>query len=160
MADAVEFDQRQLESILKKIAAPMPAVNRRKAMRKSLFRLRRVVAKYPPATEANREPPEGSKRRSWYERGFGTRTVTGKAYPTSETLGRRWTSAKADVRQDGGRGTIGNNASYAKYVQDKDTQAGFHKDRGWVTIQDAIEDNQRVIIGFWKDEADKALSRP
>ena len=86
--------------------------------------------------------------------------MTGKSYATSETLGKRWTTAKPDVRQDGNMGKISNNASYAQYVQDKDLQAGFHKARNWVTIQDAIEDNQRVIIDFWKQEADRALERP
>jgi hypothetical protein len=87
------------------------------------------IAPYPPATEANSprdEPPY------WYERGFGTRTKSGKGRRTSETLGRKWSIQP--------RGTIGaavtNPASYAPYVHDYVEQAWFHAQRGWKTDEE------------------------
>ncbi|HOW77936.1 MAG TPA: HK97 gp10 family phage protein [Verrucomicrobiota bacterium] len=100
------------------------------------------IAEYAPATEAN-----SPSRPRWYERGYGPRwrrmngSIGGSR--TSETLGRRWTTK---VAADGMQAEVGNNASYARYVQDADMQARFHKARGWRTIQEAAEAKGPGII--------------
>ena len=125
------------------------------AMQRTVNHLRDVVAKYPPSTQAN--SPPGVSGYSWYQRGFGTKTVTGLAYATSETLGRRWTDK---VFPSGNQGEIGNNASYAVYVQDREQQATFHKQRGWVTVQDAVESESETILGFWALEYRMIINEP
>jgi hypothetical protein len=93
------------------------------------------IAKYPPASEANTP-----NQRRWYERGWGAKwtrkdgSINGRK--SSQTLGRRWTTELTD----GGYGAkVGNNATYAKYVQDRDSQTYFHEARGWLTAQDVSE---------------------
>lgn len=105
------------------------------------------VAKYPKATAANKPP--GLNGYSWYERGFGTRTVTGKGYPTSETLGKSWTTKVTPI-SGGVRGTIGTRASYAPFVQDKTRQAQFHTARGWLTVQEVLEKNAERIAKLFQ----------
>lgn len=116
----------------------------KKPMTKAVAQIHRVIAEYPPSTQAN-TPGNGY---SWYERGFGTRTRTGRAWPTSETLGRRWTH---EVDADGKRGVVGNNASYAPYVQSAEKQAAFHAGRGWLTDEKVAESEQDKIRGFFED---------
>lgn len=52
--------------------------------------------------------------------------------PTSERLKQRWTS-KVDA--SGKSVTVGNNASYAKVMYEKDSQAWYHKGN-WPTTED------------------------
>ena len=117
----------------------------RRPMTKAVAHLHDRIAKYPPATTAN-SPANGY---SWYERGFGTRTRTGRAWPTSETLGRRWTH---EVSSDGKRGEVGNNASYGPNVQSAERQAAFHARRGWVTDEQVAEKEADKVVGFFDDE--------
>jgi len=117
-----------------------------KAMFKGIAEhLRGKIAVYPPDTAANRPP--GTNGYSWYERGFGTRTVTGKAYPTSETLGRSWTT---QVRGFGDNmaAFLGTRASYAPPVQNAERQARWHSARGWITVQEALRDSEAWIREF------------
>jgi hypothetical protein len=100
------------------------------------------VAVYPPATDAN-----NSMARRWYERGYGPRwqrrdgSVGGRR--TSERLGTRWTTK---VTNGGLTGEVGNNASYARYVQDRVKQAWFHRRTGWVTAQDVLEERGPRVL--------------
>lgn len=117
----------------------------RRPMTKAVAHLHDRIAKYPPATTAN-SPANGY---SWYERGFGTRSRTGRAWPTSETLGRRWTH---EVDADGRRGVVGNNASYGPFVQSAEKQAAFHAARGWVTDEQVADKEADKVVGFFEDE--------
>jgi len=142
-----------LQSLINKIDSIKPPKSnaiKRRAMDKSVKLVRADVAKYPSSTVAN-TPTNGY---SWYQRGFGTRTTTGLAYQTSETLGRRWTGT---VEDNGNRGVVGNNASYAIYVQDEDHQAEFHGFTGWPVIQDVIRDRSDDILDFFADGYGEAL---
>jgi phage gpG-like protein len=91
------------------------------------------IAECPPTSDANN--PLG---RTWYERGWGSRwrVKDGSIHGahTSETLGRRWTTSSGP---DWAK--VGNNASYARYVQDAKYQTSFHARRGWRTVQGAIK---------------------
>ena len=117
--------------------------------------VRNELATYPPASGAN--SPPGINGYSWYERGFGTRTVTGRAYATSEALGRSWTTT---VEGGGGtiRGIIGTNASYADYVQGP-KQASFHKPRGWLTVEQVLDTVKRDIETFFGRVIERVLAR-
>lgn len=158
MAGPVQLEIQGLEELRaafkewpKQIARAMQA-----AMKGATEMVRGGVAKYPPATIANRPP--GPKGYSWYERGFGTRTVTGKAYQTSETLGKSWTT---EVRgfAAGVRGIVGAKASYAPFVQDEDRQARFHKERGWLTVQDVLKRKTEAIVRLFEIAIAKVLRR-
>lgn len=119
----------------------------KRPMIKATAHLLDVIAKYPPATSAN--TPPGNNGFSWYERGFGTRSVTGMAWPTSETLGRRWTT---EVSGDGRKGIVGNNASYGPYVQSAEQQAAFHARNGWKTDATVAQEEAASVVRFFDDE--------
>ena len=121
------------------------------ALKASALHVKGAIAKYPPASIAN-SPGNPSGR--WYERGFGTRTATGRAYPTSETLGRKWTIGSRD---QGFTQIVGNNVSYGPYVQSAEKQAKIHKRRGWKTDEQVINEETDTVLGFVKDRVDKIL---
>jgi hypothetical protein len=143
MAQSVQI--RGLDKVMAKLDKVGKPGAFKRPMTKAVAHLHNRIAKYPPSSEAN-SPGSGY---SWYERGFGTRTVTGRAYPTSETLGRRWTH---DVSADGKRGVVGNNASYGPFVQSEEQQAAFHKRRGWETDVTVAEKEGKTVVGFFEDE--------
>ncbi len=109
---------RGLDEAIGKLEAVGKPGALRRPMTKATAHLHRVIAEYPASSTAN-SPANGY---SWYERGFGTRSRTGRGWPTSETLGRRWTH---EVSADGRTGRVGNNASYGPYVQSAEKQAAF-----------------------------------
>ena len=123
----------------------------RPALMAGAIHIKGKIAQYPAKTIAN-SPSNPTGR--WYERGFGTRTKTGRAYPTSETLGRKWTVANRDR---GLTKVIGNNVSYGPYVQSAEKQAKFHKQRGWKTDQQVAEEEADTVLDFVKDQVDKIL---
>jgi hypothetical protein len=96
------------------------------------------TAPYPPA-------PAYGVGRSWYERGYGSRwqrrdgSIGGRK--TSEDANSAWkVEPKGDLAV-----LIRNNASYSGYLHDKDAQVGFHKARGWLTVQDMFEKHAKDI---------------
>lgn len=141
---------RGVEEVIRKLEKVGGRGALRRPMTKAVTHLHREIAIYPPSSSAN-SPANGY---SWYERGFGTRSRTGRAWPTSETLGRRWTH---DVSGDGKRGEVGNNASYGPFVQSEEKQAGFHKRRGWLTDEKVAEKEARKVVGFFDDEVRQLL---
>ena len=103
------------------------------------------IAVYPPATEAN--APSSAPGARWYQRGQGGHYIRKRdggesIYRTSETLGRKWTTA---LRDAGLTVIVGNKVTYAPHVQDREKQAAYHKRRGWLTIQDVAEQNAEQI---------------
>lgn len=56
--------------------------------------------------------------------------------PGSEKLGARWA---VSTQNQGWRGVIGNNASYARLVQDSDKQTGYHRGTGWITTNQVVQ---------------------
>lgn len=147
---AVEI--RGLDKAIKKLEKIGGPKALKRPMTKATAHLLDKIAKYPPATSAN--SPPGNNGYSWYERGFGTRTITGMAFPTSETLGRRWTM---EVSGDGRKGVVGNNASYGPYVQSAEQQAAFHARNGWITDATVAEQEAATVVGFFEDEIAELL---
>lgn len=141
--EAIDYDD--VTDFLKALERFPQEVNRivRQALRGAVELLRGNIAEYPAATAAN--APPGINGYSWYERGFGTKTVTGRKYPTSEMLGRSWTTKVSGVGPWEGR--VGTTASYAPFVQDKDKQARVHRGR-WTTVQDSLKDNRARVVNL------------
>ena len=122
------------------------------ALKAGAVHIKGKIAKYPPKSIAN-SPSNPTGR--WYERGFGTRTATGGAYPTSETLGRKWTVASRDR---GFTQVVGNNVSYGPFVQSAEDQAKIHGKRGWKTDQQVADEEADTVLDFVKKEVDKILA--
>jgi len=153
----IELEVEGLDEVLRildRMASGKGLAPARAALDAGAVHIKGAVATYPPATSANRPGGPGSR---WYQRGYGPRWMRKSGgvggRKTSQTLGRRWSIVKrgAWVR------VIGNNVSYGPYVQDEDKQAGFHKARGWLTIQGAVEKEGPKIVEFVKTEIEKAI---
>lgn len=71
----------------------------------------------------------------------------------SEMLGKSWTVA-VEAGKDGVVGEIGNNTSYAPWVQG-DKQWYVHAKRGWKTLDTALEESMDDINGFFGDALDE-----
>ena len=116
--------------------------------------LKNFMAVYPHKTAANRPGGPGSR---WYERGYGPRwmradgSVGGRQ--TSETLGRRWTSRV----QGKTSAIVGNNASYAPYVQSAAKQAAWMSPIGWRTDQEGIDEVGPQIVEMAATEIERVL---
>jgi hypothetical protein len=116
-----------------------------------------VIAIYPPATGSNVAGPYPKR---WYVRGKGSfwSLVGGGAHfrATSETLGRRWTIAKS---KNGMGASVGNNASYARFVQDREKQAWFHTVHKWKTAQDVVESETPRVREIIEDSITAAIRK-
>jgi len=150
MTDGVRIEG--LEPLLRKLDGIENLQKIRPAMMAGALHVKGKIAKYPPESIANKPSNPGGR---WYERGYGTRTATGRKYPTSETLGRKWTVANRDK---GLTKVIGNNVSYGPYVQSAEDQAKIHGERGWKTDQQVADEEADTVIDFVKKEVDKILA--
>lgn len=124
----------------------------------AIIYLKGKIAIYPPATDANAPGRVDSKghKMGWYIRGRGGYSASGKKTSSSETLGRKWTTA---TMNDGYAGVVGNNVSYAKYVHDSNYQAAFHAARGWKTVQDTAETEKMTIAKIIKKAILDAINK-
>jgi hypothetical protein len=116
----------------------------RSSIKAAALHIKGVVATYP--VHNSRPQPFVSDRQ---RRGFFARLHSGEIQVPyrrggrgSQTLGRRWTTTSTD---GGMTGIVGNNASYARLVQDRDRQARYHKGTGWVTAQAAVDREQTTV---------------
>lgn len=140
---------RQLKT-LENLSRPLT-----RAMTEYLEDVEAEAVPYPPETQANRPP--GNDGYKWYVRGFGWRTVTGKAYRVSEQLNKKWEFSTKPL-SNGVRGSIENTASYAGYVQDK-VQASFHAARAWKRIDRVIDGSIKKLTTLITREINKEIRR-
>ncbi len=155
MSDSITIQVEGLDEITKALSDVRLRQAVETGMRGAAEIVREPLATYPPASAANRSP--GVNGYSWYERGFGTRTVTGRAYPTSQALGRSWTT---DVVTRGKTiaGVIGTTVSYGPFVHGE-KQAGFHRARGWKRTQQVVRETERKVAVFLERVIANVLSR-
>lgn len=116
-------------------------------MRRAVLRLEAYMKVYPPVRPGQR-----------YVRGRGMPDADGIVRRlTSEQLGKRWTTA---IKQEGQYlvGNVGNNASYAPFVQSRQFQARVHRGR-WRTDVQAMNENAGVIIGDFEEAIRRALAQ-
>ena len=144
-----------LEQVIAKLDKMAGVVWLRTTLITAAIMVKNEVAKYPAASEANTP-----YQRRWYQRGWGTKwmrkdgSVNGRQ--TSETLGRRWHYKRVESAGEM-QMVIGNNASYAPFVQGAEKQAAFHKSRGWVTAEAALEQARPMIMRMVQDRVNEQL---
>ncbi len=151
MADAV-VTVTGLAPLIKRLEAAKNPKPIRAALKMGGTHIKSIMAKYPPASDAN-----NPNARRWYERGKGPRwrVKDGSIHlrNTSETLGRKWTvKVKGNYEVE-----IGNNTSYAPYVHDPEKQSWFHAARGWKTTETVAESEGRKVADAIRAELMKAL---
>jgi len=149
----------------------MATLNPERAMRgvksgikKATVHVKAKIAKYPPATEANRPGRiRMGRAMGYYVRGSGWMEPTTKngiatnyiLRATSEQLGRKWTQKLVDT---GLTGIVGNKASYARWVQGDD-QALIHGKRGWKTTDQIIEQEAARVNAIVNKELESVFLR-
>lgn len=116
---------------------------------------------YPPSTAANapRTYQKGA-RNTWYERGWGSKWAIKAGgwhgHKSSENLMAKWTSK---ISNHGLTATIGNNASYAPYVQGADEQTKAMKVIGWKDVGTIVEEEAPRVENFIRGEIQKELNK-
>lgn len=148
-----------LSELIKKLNSVSNKTYMRATMRAAVEHLKGKVKKYPPGSAAN--SPSSVPGSHWYIRGTGgfyKRKRDGgiSSYKNSKNLQGKWTT---QIDADGMRAQVGNNVSYAPYVQDEREQMPYHKARGWVTVQDVAKDEANVIAKLFVKNIEKALSK-
>lgn len=76
-------------------------------------------------------------------------------YRRTGTLGRRWTK-RVRSSSDGVVGVVGNNTTYAPWVQSSRFIAWMHKDR-WQTDEQVMEQHRPRIVEFFHSAIRRAL---
>ena len=74
--------------------------------------------------------------------------------PGSQSLKHRWAMKTED---DGLTAAVGNNASYARLVQDAEKQTRYHTTTGWGTVQGVMKEERDLVTGMIIGAAKKAL---
>lgn len=127
----------KIQRKLDKLQDPKP---RKIALEATANYIQAEISKYPASGTAN----TSANGYSWYVRGFGVRTRTGRAYRTSENLDKRWR-----VRATARKAIITNNASYSDFVHGK-KQARWHRRNGWVQGFKWLRANRRKVMGIYE----------
>ncbi len=145
-----------MNELLRKLKTVQDLRSAKIGLKAGATHLKGIISKYPASTIAN-SPSNPSGH--WYERGFGSKWIRKRAggvggRKTSQTLGRRWTQKSQMM---GLQQVIGNNATYAPYVQSAEKQAKVHEMHGWKTDEDVINEEGKTVLNFVKDEVDKGL---
>src|SRR4030042_2565195 len=91
LENVTSYTIKGLDKLLKKLDDLEGLKAAVRGMEAAALHVKGKIAEYPPASEANAPKTSGS----WYERGYGTRWPGG-GKRTSETLGRKWTTASRD----------------------------------------------------------------
>ena len=112
------------------------------------------ISPYPPAGNAN-----SPANRRWYERGWGSKwrradgSIGGRQ--SSEDLGPSWTSKV----ESNTRAIIGNDTSYAKWVQGGQTQANALKRIGWKTTDTVVKEESAEVLKQIQKAVDRELRK-
>jgi len=138
----------QVEAVIIKLEQQVSAKTAGKMLTRVSLHLMGKLDKYPPSTQANH--PNGVNGYSWYVRGFGTRTRTGRAYQTSERFNSRWKSRRAG----GFKRVLDNNTTYGGYLIG-DRQVSWAKARGWVEMAKVLREEQDEIGEIVREEIAK-----
>jgi hypothetical protein len=146
-------DMDKLMKKLDRLENPVKPVA--KGMENYMGFLENKIKPYPPHSQANVSP--GVNGYSWYVRGYGTRTVTGKAYKTSEKMDKRW-SFKIRKMASVVRITITNTASYSIFVQGL-RQTWYHAKRGWKRVGKVVDATSHIGLRYIAKEIERELNR-
>lgn len=115
---------------------------------------------YPLVTERTLGGKIGKSQGQIKTKGMVKKMTTVKGYRLagggeSEMLGRSW-DAQTIEAEGAIIGLVGNNTSYADYVQGG-KQAKIHEARDWLTVDEALSMSQDDIYKFFREATDEYL---
>ena len=145
----------EADDLLRKLTTLAQFRQVKAAMRNAGIFIRGKIATYPGA----RHGPAIPGAKSWgarQRRGFFAKLRSGEievpyrrgASPGSERLGAKWTT---EARNNGMTVIVGNNASYARLVQDADKQTRYHKMTGWITTDEVMQKYGPTVVKYVRD---------
>lgn len=126
------IDIEGIDKLFSKLDRVQAISTLRPPMQRSVYRLQRDMAQYPPARP-------------------------GSSYIRTGTLGRRWTTQVTET-SDGLTGKTGNNTSYGPFVQSQMFQAAVHQGR-WQTDEQVLERNREAIQADFERTIQRELDR-
>jgi hypothetical protein len=126
------IDIEGIDKLFAKLDRAQAISTLRPPMQRSVYRLQRDMAQYPPARP-------------------------GSSYIRTGTLGRRWTTQVTETA-DGLTGKTGNNTSYGPFVQSQMFQAAVHQGR-WQTDQQVMDRNRESIQADFERTIQRELDR-
>ena len=157
MADSgVTMEIKGMDELIKKLEELGKMSKVHAGMKAAMIHLKGKVNTYPDKTEAN--VPKHFVGGRWYERSWGSKRFTKKGVKgpkTSERLDTAWTTSYDKVKFEA---VIGNDASYAKYVQGpKGTQAKAMKRIGWKGIDVVSNEETKRVQEYVFDAVMRAI---
>lgn len=126
------IDIEGIDKLFSKLDRVQAISTLRPPMQRSVYRLQRDMAQYPPARP-------------------------GSSYIRTGTLGRRWTTQVTETA-DGLTGKAGNKTSYGPFVQSQMFQAAVHRGR-WQTDEQVLERNREAIQADFERTIQRELDR-
>jgi hypothetical protein len=158
----IKVEIKGLDKLNKKILAVAPAL--KTGIKAGTEHVKGKIATYPPSTTANK-PKAYSKGAGWgnfwYQRGWGSKWALADGswhgLKSSEQLGQRWSTK---YKHGGLVGIVGNNASYAKYVQGPDeVQNKAMPGIGWKGVDTVAKEEEATVVKFVQAKVDQALGK-
>jgi len=146
----------ELQEIMRKVGSLEPI---KIGLKTGAGELKREVAKEPPVS---RRPvaqfwTDKQRRGFFWNLKQGNIQVPyfrGDGGGKSERMRASWT---VQSRHGGLTWVVGNDASYGPLVKDKDMQARYHKETGWKTTEQDVDENATKITNIVKQAVDAAL---
>jgi len=143
---SVTIEIKGTDALIAKLGKAQGAAILRDPMRRAVLRLQYDMQEYPPQRAGSR-----------YVRGRGMADADGVVRRlTSQQLGKRWTTK---IAPEGSAlvGHVGNNVSYAPFVQSQKFQVRIHRGR-WQTDVQVMNKNAATIIGDFEAAIRRALA--
>lgn len=153
-----------LDQLARKLNNVATLENRlRPPMEKSVEWIRDDIAEYPIKKKGafSRLATPGQKRAYWAKVRSGEARHGPNGYIRTGNTGRKWTS-KVTSSPDGVYGEVGNNEPGARYVHSAQKPGGqqpFHKESGFKTDEQALNDNKQRIINEFNDTIERELRK-
>ena len=145
----------ELQKIMKEIGSLRPVI---KGLGKAALHVKGKIADPP---RVSRRPvaqfwTDKQRRGFFYHLNAGNIEVpyVRRMSKGSEDLGHSWTVRSG---KGGLEWKVGNDSSYGPLVQDRDRQARYHRDTGWITTQKVAEDEADTASEIVKKQVDAAL---
>ena len=148
---------RELRRKLNKLTNPRELAPTIKA---EAVELKGAISKYPGGNQHRPQPFKTEKQRRFFFWALRNDIIEvpyrrGQS-PGSEDHSQSWTvkGMKGGLQQ-----VIGSDTSYGPLLQDADRQASYHKETGWKTTDEVIEEKEEQVLKAIQRKVDSILAR-
>jgi len=162
MTDGIEIKITGVNAIRSLLNPDLAMRGVKEGIKKATAHVQDNIAQYPPSPKGRPQFPNGFKtlrqqRYFFWALRHGEIVVPyPRGEPPSETLGRKWTTKITD---GGLTGVVGNNASYAQWVQSGKKQSRYHKLTGWKTDAQIIKSEAAMVNDIVNKELESVFLR-